>query len=77
MNISDTQYSPFFNHLDLSSNHSTDMAQDLPLDGIKVVELTLAIAGPSAGSTLADYGADVVKIEPPTGPSRNQLTVCS
>ena len=54
-----------------------DMAQDLPLDGIKVVELTLAIAGPSAGSTLADYGADVVKIEPPSGPSRNQLTVCS
>ena len=28
-----------------------------PLEGVKVVELTLAIAGPSTGAVLADYGA--------------------
>ena len=30
-------------------------------EGVKVVELTIAVAGPSAGATLADYGADVIK----------------
>ena len=34
---------------------------ELPLEGVKVVELTIAVAGPSAGATLADYGADVIK----------------
>lgn len=38
-----------------------------PLSGIRVVELGLWVAGPSAGGVLADWGADVVKIEPPTG----------
>src|SRR5512144_382992 len=38
-----------------------------PLEGIRVVELGLWVAGPSAGGILADWGADVVKIEPPTG----------
>ncbi|MBG9389761.1 CaiB/BaiF CoA transferase family protein [Caenimonas aquaedulcis] len=36
-----------------------------PLDGLKVVELGQLIAGPFAAKTLADFGADVVKIEPP------------
>lgn len=38
-----------------------------PLDGIKVVELGVWVAGPAAGGILADWGADVVKIEPPSG----------
>jgi len=38
-----------------------------PLVGIRVVELGLWVAGPSAGGVLADWGAEVVKIEPPTG----------
>lgn len=38
-----------------------------PLDGIRVVELGVWVAGPAAGGILADWGADVVKIEPPTG----------
>ncbi|MEJ8840542.1 CaiB/BaiF CoA transferase family protein [Ramlibacter sp. AN1133] len=44
-----------------------------PLAGLKVVELGQLIAGPFAAKTLADFGADVVKIEPPgTGdPLRN------
>jgi len=42
-----------------------------PLGGIKVVELGVWIAGPAAGGILADWGADVIKIEPPEGdPSR-------
>jgi crotonobetainyl-CoA:carnitine CoA-transferase CaiB-like acyl-CoA transferase len=38
-----------------------------PLKGIRVVELGVWVAGPAAGGILADWGADVVKIEPPTG----------
>jgi crotonobetainyl-CoA:carnitine CoA-transferase CaiB-like acyl-CoA transferase len=38
-----------------------------PLEGVRVVELGVWVAGPSAGGILADWGADVVKIEPPTG----------
>ncbi len=44
-----------------------------PLAGLRVVEMGQLIAGPFAAKTLADFGADVVKIEPPgTGdPLRN------
>jgi crotonobetainyl-CoA:carnitine CoA-transferase CaiB-like acyl-CoA transferase len=38
-----------------------------PLDGVRVVELGVWVAGPAAGGVLADWGADVVKIEPPAG----------
>jgi formyl-CoA transferase len=38
---------------------------DGPLQGIKVVELGQLIAGPFAAKTLADFGAEVIKIEPP------------
>lgn len=40
-----------------------------PLEGLKVVELGVWVAGPAAGGILADWGADVVKIEPPEGDS--------
>ncbi len=36
-----------------------------PLAGLKVLELGQLIAGPFAAKTLADFGADVIKIEPP------------
>ncbi len=38
-----------------------------PLDGISVVAFTTIIAGPLAAMFLADFGADVVKVEPPAG----------
>lgn len=42
-----------------------------PMTGVRVVELGVWIAGPAAAGILADWGADVVKIEPPAGdPSR-------
>lgn len=36
-----------------------------PLHGLKVLELGQLIAGPFAGKTLGDFGADVIKVEPP------------
>ena len=38
-----------------------------PLEGVRVVELAHVAAGPFAGMLLADLGADVLKVEPPTG----------
>ena len=38
-----------------------------PLDGLKVIELARILAGPWAGQTLADLGAEVIKIESPQG----------
>ena len=38
-----------------------------PLDGVKVIEIGQALAGPLAGVILADMGADVIKVEKPDG----------
>ena len=45
----------------------------LPLEGIKVVEMTQVLAGPFAAMLLADQGADVIKIEPLDGDSARDL----
>ncbi len=46
------------------------------LDGIRVVELGVWVAGPGAGGVLADWGADVIKVEAPAGdPMRRMLAV--
>ncbi len=45
----------------------------LPLDGIKVLAFTHAVMGPSAGLILADLGAEVIHIEPPTGDTTRRL----
>src|SRR5215467_13251852 len=38
-----------------------------PLAGIRVIELANFVAGPLAGTLLADMGAEVIKVEPPKG----------
>src|SRR3990170_218805 len=40
-----------------------------PLSGIKVVDIATLIAGPMAAAYLADFGADVIKVEHPQGDS--------
>jgi crotonobetainyl-CoA:carnitine CoA-transferase CaiB-like acyl-CoA transferase len=43
-----------------------------PLAGLKVVEFCQVAAGPFCGMLLADYGAEVVKVEPPEGDAMRQ-----
>jgi crotonobetainyl-CoA:carnitine CoA-transferase CaiB-like acyl-CoA transferase len=47
----------------------TDESRELPLAGVRIVDFTTAMAGPAASMLLADFGADVVKVEPPDGES--------
>jgi crotonobetainyl-CoA:carnitine CoA-transferase CaiB-like acyl-CoA transferase len=45
----------------------------LPLHGIRVVEFTHMVMGPTCGMVLADLGADVIKVEPLAGDSTRKL----
>ena len=48
------------------------------LEGLKVVEMATYIAAPGAGGIMADWGADVIKVEPPGGdPIRHVLLLAS
>lgn len=46
---------------------SSDAQQRLPLGGLKVIELGQLIAGPFAAKLLGEFGAEIIKIEPPAG----------
>src|SRR6266853_6365444 len=45
----------------------TNMTDDNIFSGLKVVDFASFIAGPSAAVILSDFGADVIKVEPPVG----------
>lgn len=49
----------------VNPSESAVMKQARPLDGIRVLEVGQLLAGPFAGSMLAYYGAEVIKVEPP------------
>lgn len=44
---------------------ATVITMDLPLADIRVIDLTIARAGPTCARQLADWGADVIRVEPP------------
>lgn len=45
--------------------YGTTSSQHLPLSGIRILEMGQLIAGPFAGQLLGQYGAEVIKVEPP------------
>src|SRR5215510_10323429 len=53
-------------------NKETVMTTENILSGLKVVELASFVAAPAAAVVLSDFGADVIKVEPPTGDAWRQ-----
>jgi crotonobetainyl-CoA:carnitine CoA-transferase CaiB-like acyl-CoA transferase len=52
---------------------TTETPRRLPYEGIRVVEFTHMVMGPTCGMVLADLGAEVIKVEPPTGDNTRRL----
>ena len=52
-----------------STGAAPTAGRELPLDGIRVLDFTQAMAGPACCMLLGDFGAEVLKIEPPGGES--------
>src|SRR5436853_7869903 len=46
---------------------------NLPLTGVRIVEMTHMVMGPTCGMILAQLGAEVIKVEPPTGDKTRSL----
>jgi crotonobetainyl-CoA:carnitine CoA-transferase CaiB-like acyl-CoA transferase len=50
-----------------------DLPKDLPLAGVRVIEMTHMVMGPACGMILAQLGAEVIKVEPPAGDKTRSL----
>jgi crotonobetainyl-CoA:carnitine CoA-transferase CaiB-like acyl-CoA transferase len=44
------------------------------LDGLRVIDMTSVVMGPTATQLLGDYGADIIKVEAPSGDTSRQVT---
>ena len=55
------------------SESSKSSARPLPLAGLRVVEFTHMVMGPTCGMVLADLGAEVIKVEPVEGDRTRHL----
>ena len=55
------------------TRHERTSTHGLPLEGIRVIEFTHMVMGPTCGMILADLGAEVIKIEPPGGDKTRKL----
>ncbi len=56
-----------------AAESSTTHPRSAPLSGLKVIEICSTIAGPACARLLADFGADVIKIEPREGDPVRQM----
>ncbi len=51
----------------------TALPKELPLAGVRVIEMTHMVMGPTCGMILAQLGAEVIKVEPPAGDKTRSL----
>jgi crotonobetainyl-CoA:carnitine CoA-transferase CaiB-like acyl-CoA transferase len=58
---------------DQTSAETTMTGTELPLAGVRVVEMTHMVMGPTCGMILAQLGAEVIKVEPPAGDKTRSL----
>ena len=57
----------------MSGSSGQDTAAPQPLRGLRVVEFTHMVMGPTCGLVLADMGAEVIKVEPIGGENTRRL----
>jgi crotonobetainyl-CoA:carnitine CoA-transferase CaiB-like acyl-CoA transferase len=60
--------------MQLTGNDSDKQGARLPLEGIRVIEFSHMVMGPTCGMILADLGAEVIKVEPPSGDKTRNMS---